>query len=141
MVPSVFMTLDNLPLTHNGKIARKELPEPNRTRPFMEQVYIAPSNAFEKKLAEIWEQVLCLDRVGLYDNFFALGGTSILAVQLIEAMKQKFSIDLPIVKLFQYTDINSLAEYLSHNQNDSPSYEKIQNRAQRRRSAFAKNKR
>ena len=107
----------------------------------MDQVYIAPSNALEKKMAETWEEILCLDRVGIYDNFFALGGTSILAVHLIAAMKKKLSIDLPIVKLFQYTDINSLAEYLSQNQNESPAYDEIKNRAQRRRSAFAKKKR
>lgn len=140
MVPAVFVVLKTLPLTHNGKIARKELPEPGRSRPMMEQAYIAPSSAIERSLSEVWAQVLSLDQVGLYDNFFDLGGTSILAVNLITVMKQKLSLEVSIVKLFQYTNISLLAKYLSQSQNDQPAYDKIQNRAQRRRAALSRKK-
>ena len=138
MVPSVFVTLKALPLTHNEKIDRKALPEPDRARPEMEQGYVAPSSALERTLSNTWCEVLGYDRVGIYDNFFDLGGTSILAARLIVLVQKALGVELPIVKLFQYPNISLLAEYLSEGQRDQPSFDTVQDRAQRRRAAFSR---
>ncbi|MCK4825968.1 non-ribosomal peptide synthetase, partial [bacterium] len=141
MVPAVFVTLKELPLTHNEKIDRGALPDPDRRRPEMEQAYVFPSTSSERTLTEIWCHVLGLDRVGVHDNFFDLGGTSILAVRVISLVQDAFGIELPIVKLFQYPNISLLSKYLTQSQSDQPSYEKAQDRAQRRRAAFSRQKR
>jgi acyl carrier protein len=104
----------------------------------MEQAYISPSTSLERILSGIWCQVLGLDRVGVQDNFFDLGGTSILAVKVVELAEQEIKIELPIVKLFQYPNISSLAKYLSQSQSDQLSYDKIHDRAQLRKSAFSR---
>jgi len=141
MIPAVFVTLDKLPLTHNEKIDRRALPEPDRERPEMEQAYIPPSNELETTLSKIWCQVLGLDLVGIHDNFFDLGGTSILAAKLIALVHQELAIELPIVKLFQYPNITLLAKHLSQPKSDQPTYEAVQDRAQRRRAALSRSKR
>jgi len=141
MVPAVFVTMKALPLTHNGKIDRRALPEPDRARPEMEQAYVSPSSGLERSLSETWGHVLDLDRVGIHDNFFDLGGTSILAVELIALMQQALGVELPIVKLFQYPNISLLAKHLSRRQSDQPSYGRMRDRAQLRRAAFSRQKR
>lgn len=138
MVPSIFVILKALPLTQNEKIDRRALPKPDHVRPEMEQAYISPSTSLERILSGIWCQVLGLDRVGVQDNFFDLGGTSILAVKVVELAEQEIKIELPIVKLFQYPNISSLAKYLSQSQSDQLSYDKIHDRAQLRESAFSR---
>ncbi len=88
MTPAAFVTLDALPLTENGKLDRRALPAPDVTRPELEEIYAAPSNAREEMLAEIWAKVLGLERVGIHDNFFELGGDSILSIQIIARANQ-----------------------------------------------------
>ncbi len=141
MVPAVFVTMESFPLTHNDKIDRGALPEPDGTRPEMEEVYVSPSTTSEKSLSDIWCRVLGLDRVGTNDNFFDLGGSSILAVRIIASIQEELGIEIPVVKLFQYPNISLMAKYLSQNQSDEPSYEDIQKRAQRRRDSFNRRKR
>lgn len=141
MVPPVFVMLKAMPLTHSKKIDRRALPEPDHVRPEMEQVYISPSTSLETTLTEIWRQVLGLDRVGIQDNFFDLGGTSILAAKVAVLVEQAIKSELPIVKLFQYPNISSLANYLSQSESDQPSYERIQDRARLRKAALSRQKR
>jgi acyl-coenzyme A synthetase/AMP-(fatty) acid ligase len=76
MVPSFFVQLEAIPLTVNGKIDRKALPEPD-VRGQIAQGYVEPRNEIEKRLVEIWKQVLGVNKVGIYDNFFELGGNSL----------------------------------------------------------------
>ena len=101
MVPSSFVFLDSLPLTANGKIDRKALPEPDQRRPELEEVYVAPRTPVEELLAEIWAEVLKLDKVGIDDNFFDLGGHSLLATQAISRICQALKVEIPLRALFE----------------------------------------
>ncbi|HET9714426.1 MAG TPA: amino acid adenylation domain-containing protein [Pyrinomonadaceae bacterium] len=89
MVPSIFMMLERLPLTSSGKIDRKALPAPDQSRPELAAKMVAPRNEVEQTLAEIWQSVLGLERVGIYDSFFELGGDSILSIQVVSRASQK----------------------------------------------------
>jgi len=107
----------------------------------MEQAYVSPSTALERNLTEMWRHVLDLNRVGVHDNFFDLGGTSILAVKIAALMQKTFDIEVPIVKLFQYPSISLLTNYLTQTQSHQPTYEMFEDRAQQRRAAFSRKKR
>lgn len=135
MMPSAFVMLESLPLTANGKVDRHKLPAPSRERPQLEQAYIAPQTDLERLLAGILSELLKIDRVGIDDNFFDLGGTSISILQVAVRLQYELGIELPTVKLFQYSTIGSLANYLHSNQNSQPSHDKLQNRAQRQQAA------
>ncbi|MEH1861362.1 MAG: non-ribosomal peptide synthetase [Nostoc sp.] len=135
MMPSTFLVLESLPLTANGKVDRHKLPAPSRERPQLEQAYLAPQTDLERLLAGILSELLKIDRVGIDDNFFNLGATSISILQVAARVKQELGIELHAVKLFQYSTIGSLAKYLHSNQNSQPSSDKLQNRAQRQQAA------
>ncbi|MEH2285638.1 MAG: non-ribosomal peptide synthetase [Nostoc sp.] len=135
MVPSAFVILESLPLTANGKVDRHKLPAPSRERPQLEQAYIAPQSDLERLVAGILSELLKIDRVGIDDNFFDLGATSISILQVAVRVQQQLNIELSAVKLFQYSTIGSLANYLHSNQNSQPSSDKLQNRAQRQQAA------
>jgi acyl carrier protein len=107
----------------------------------MEEAYIAPTTDLEKNLAEIWNKVLGLDKVGVNDNFFTIGGDSLLTVNVVSLVEQKLNLNIPVAKIFQYPTISSLVKHLSHDQKQQPSNEKIQDRSQRRKAALAKRKR
>jgi non-ribosomal peptide synthase protein (TIGR01720 family) len=89
MVPSIFMMLERLPLTPSGKINRKALPAPDQSRPELAAKMVPPRNEVEQTLAEIWQSVLGLEKVGIYDSFFELGGDSILSIQVVSRASQK----------------------------------------------------
>ncbi|BAY99677.1 amino acid adenylation domain-containing protein [Tolypothrix tenuis PCC 7101] len=135
MVPSAFVLLESMPLTANGKVDRHKLPAPSRERPQLEQAYIAPQTDLERQLAAILGDLLKIERVGIDDNFFDLGATSISILQVTARIQQELSIELPAVKLFQYSTIGALAKYLQLKQNSQPAYDKLQNRAQRQQAA------
>ncbi|TMB88156.1 MAG: amino acid adenylation domain-containing protein, partial [Chloroflexi bacterium] len=108
MVPAVFVVLDTLPLSPNGKVDRRALPAPSGERPTLTHTYLAPRSDVEGTLARIWAEVLRLDRVGIHDNFFALGGDSILALQVL-ARAQESGVQLTPRQLFQHQTIADLA--------------------------------
>ena len=89
MVPSIFMMLERLPLTPSGKINREALPAPDQSRPELAAKMVAPRNEVEQMLAEIWQSVLGLEKVGIHDSFFELGGDSILSIQVVSRASQK----------------------------------------------------
>jgi acyl carrier protein len=110
MVPSAFMFLESLPLTPNGKLDRKALPAPDQSRSDLDETFAAPQTSVEKILASIWSDVLKLDKVGIHDNFFHLGGHSLSATQVISRLRDTFTVDLPLRSLFEFPTIAALAE-------------------------------
>jgi len=141
MLPQVFVNLDALPLTHSGKIDRNALPDLGRQRPEMQSPYIPPANEHERTLCDIWEQVLGLDMVGTRDGFFDLGGTSILSIRLVDRIRQTMGVDLPVVKIFQYPNVSSLAAYIQGMMSSTRTYAGLEERAARRRAAIASRRR
>ena len=113
MVPNAFMTLPALPLTPNGKIDRKALPVPAAPAPRTAAVSDALMTPVQRRVADIWQEVLRIDRVGLHDNFFDMGGHSLLLVKLHAALNRAFNGDLTIVELFQRTTVAAQADRLA----------------------------
>jgi amino acid adenylation domain-containing protein len=110
MVPNAFMLLDTLPLTPNGKIDRHSLPVPDFTRPYLQENLVAPSTHIEKVLAQIWSEVLGVERVGIYDKFLELGGHSLLAIQIVSRLRDILKVELPVDSLFGSPTIAELQE-------------------------------
>jgi amino acid adenylation domain-containing protein len=110
MVPAVFVPLDALPLMPNGKIDRKALRAPDRSRPELDRAFLAPRTPTEELLAEIWTELLDIERVGVDDNFFDLGGHSLLATQLMSRVRETFQVEIPLRRLFEVPTVAGLAE-------------------------------
>ncbi|HET6515899.1 MAG TPA: non-ribosomal peptide synthetase [Thermodesulfovibrionales bacterium] len=112
MVPSAFVVVESLPLTPNGKIDRRTLPAPDSERPSLEESYVAPCSQVEEVLAGIWRGVLGLKQVGVHDNFFDLGGDSLLATQVISRIRFALESDVPLRCFFESPTIAGLATAL-----------------------------
>ncbi len=109
MVPSIFMMLEEMPLTPSGKIDRRRLPEPEVDREDLGTTYVAPRTDVERILVEIWEELLPVERVGVRDNFFELGGDSILSIQVIARANQR-GVRLSPRHIFEAPTIEELAQ-------------------------------
>jgi acyl carrier protein len=119
MVPALWVTLENLPLTPNGKIDRKALPEPD-TSALMSDQYVQPQTKTELSLANIWKELLNLEKVGIHDNFFKLGGHSLLARRMASHIERSLSVSVPIQVLFQFNTIAELGKYVELQTNKHP---------------------
>lgn len=119
MMPSAFVVLDELPLTPNGKLDRRSLPEPTPERPTLAQEFIPPHNAVETKLAQLWSKVLHVYPIGIKDDFFELGGNSLLAIQLLFRVRQTFNVDLPLRILLEAPTIANIAQAIERFSNSS----------------------
>jgi amino acid adenylation domain-containing protein len=108
MVPNVFVILESLPLTNNGKINRRALPKPDLSS--RQHQYIAPRTPTEEMLVQIWAQVLKVEKVGINDNFFELGGHSLLATQLISKIRKVLQVELPLKEVFSAATVAQLAD-------------------------------
>lgn len=133
MMPAAFVLLPRLPLTPSGKTDRRALPKPGRERPELATPYTAPRTETEKKLARVWRDVLELDRVGIDDNFFDLGGDSLLALKMASCLHRAHRIGLPVVKLFEYASVARLGHFLDHRQDTAGFIDEINERATRQR--------
>ncbi len=111
MIPAIFIPLEKLPLTPSGKIDRKALPLPDQARPD-DQPYVAPRTDTEITMTAIWAEVLRLEKVGIYDNFFTLGGHSLIGTQLMSRIRDAFQVELPLRLLFETPDVASLVEHV-----------------------------
>jgi natural product biosynthesis luciferase-like monooxygenase protein len=113
MVPTSYVVLDTMPLTPNAKIDRKALPVPDNSNEVATAgPHVEPSSQLEGKIAEVWKQVLKLERVGVNDNFFDLGGHSVLVVQVLNTLRAQGH-SLAMTDLFQYPTISALAAHIS----------------------------
>ncbi|MBN3938515.1 amino acid adenylation domain-containing protein [Nostoc sp. NMS9] len=110
MVPTIFMALEAMPLTPNGKVDRKALPQPDASRPELEANYVAPRTPIEQQIADIWAQVLNVKQVGINDNFFELGGYSLLGIQVVSRVRQALQAEILMSNLFELPTVADLAE-------------------------------
>jgi amino acid adenylation domain-containing protein len=109
MVPSAFVMLESLPLTANGKVDRKALPDPEWFLTQRQGDYVAPRSATQKGVAEIWCELLGVEQLGLWDDFFDLGGHSLLAVQVMSRIRERFGVELGIGQIFESPTLEELA--------------------------------
>ncbi|NEP80671.1 MAG: amino acid adenylation domain-containing protein [Okeania sp. SIO3B3] len=112
MMPSAFVVLDQLPLTPSEKVDRRALPAPDKSRPVLDVELVAPRTPTEEILAGIWGEVLSINEVGVFDNFFMLGGDSIGATQLISRVRDTFQIELSLHRLFESPTVAEFGELI-----------------------------
>jgi natural product biosynthesis luciferase-like monooxygenase protein len=132
MVPSAFVVLDAVPLTPNGKVDRRALPEPDRGRIETATPYVAPASDVEAVIAETWQGLLNLDRVGAHDNFFDIGANSLLMVQAHTLLRDKLQRPLSLVDLFRFPTVSALAAALHQGTGGTAALADSQLRAQAR---------
>ncbi len=122
MIPAYFVQMEEMPLTPNGKLDRKALPEPNLEA--MTNEYEAPRNEVEEALARVWSEVLKVGKVGINDNFFDLGGHSLKATILAGRIRKELNVDVPLKEIFSLGNIKGLSEYIFTN--SKKQYEEIE---------------
>ena len=112
MIPAYFVHLDRIPLNPNGKVDKQALPDPKVSRIDLKQQFLEPRDEMEEKLAEIWKTVLDIDTVGVLDNFFEMGGQSILAIRMMSKIQKEFGYELAPSALFQNATIAEMSRFL-----------------------------
>jgi amino acid adenylation domain-containing protein len=140
MVPSLFVVIDALPLTPNGKVDRGALPIPAQVRPDLAAAFVKPRNELERTIAAIWQEVLGVDKVGVHDNFFDLGGHSLMVTRVHRQLQQTFKQNLSMVEMFKYPTISALAEFLSRETETQPVFQDNVDRAGRQKQAIRRQK-
>jgi acyl carrier protein len=140
MVPSAFVTLDTLPLTPNGKVDRKALPNPESVRSELATAYVGPRTEMEQTIATVWQEVLGVEKLGMHDNFFDLGGHSLLMVQVHKKLQEIFKRDFLMTEMFKYPSISSLVEYLSSKPGEKTPHQQSQKRLEMRKKSMDRRK-
>jgi amino acid adenylation domain-containing protein/thioester reductase-like protein len=120
MIPATFTLLERFPLTPNGKIDRRALPEPEMERPELSETFVTPQIPAEKTMADIWSSLLHVEPIGIHDNFFELGGHSLLAVQLVSKIEALFQVKLPLWRLFAAPTIAGLVYAIQQEHRQGP---------------------
>ena len=141
MIPSSFVELEKLPMTSNGKVDRKGLPAVEGVRRQLDSEYIQPKGEIEQLIAGIWQAALNVDKVGREDNFFDLGGHSLLLAQVHERLCQTLNKKLPLIKMLEHPTVSSLASFLSQEQADSLSIQQSHERAGKLREGLGRQRR
>jgi amino acid adenylation domain-containing protein len=141
MIPATFITVSELPTLPNGKLDRSRLSALGGLRPNSESVFIAPRTTLEREISKIWSSVLQVEKIGINDNFFDLGGASLTLIQVSSKLKEVLSVSVPLIELFEYPTIGELAHHLSRQDNGQPSLQHIQDRASKQREAYRKQRR
>jgi len=142
MIPGIFIELESMPLNPNGKVDINALPVPTPDRPELDVAYKVPKTATEKFIARVWLEFLHLEKVGINDNFFDLGGHSLLLTQVHSRLSEMYQNkkELTIVDLFRYPTIYSLAGYIDDSEKTQQPDEilrEIRDRAAKKRQAFS----
>jgi amino acid adenylation domain-containing protein/FkbM family methyltransferase len=112
MLPSYFIPLEEFPVTATGKVDRKKLPLPEGMRPTLNTSYVAPETETAREIATIWQEILNLEKVGIHDNFFDLGGNSLDIVRLNNRLQEVMKREIPVVSLFEYPTIHTFSTHL-----------------------------
>jgi acyl carrier protein len=110
MVPSTYVVLEQMPLSRNGKIDRNALPAPGEHNRIGEAVaYVEPQTELEQEIAEVWKELLGVERVGLYDDFFDLGGHSLLVAQFLSRLRDRLQVEVPLKTFFESSTVAATA--------------------------------
>jgi len=125
MVPSRFVVLDALPLTPTGKVNRRDLPDPGKSRPELDIPFVAPRTPVEQELSQIWAKVLSLEQVGIHDSFIDLGGHSLAATQVVSQVIKTFQVELPLRSLFDAPTVAEMAVVIVQNQANKAAQEEL----------------
>jgi acyl carrier protein len=133
MIPAAFVFLPELPLTSNGKVDKRALPAPDAARPELAEAYISPRTEAERIVASVWQEVLKIKEVGMHDNFFDLGGNSLLAIQVHDKLKGQLGRDFPMVEIFKQPTVSALAKYVGREEGGDSSFQTIYARAEKQR--------
>jgi len=140
MVPSSFVFLNHFPLTPNGKVDSLALPVPDALNLHLETTYVAPQTELEQIIATVWQQVLHLEKVGVEDSFFDIGGHSLLMAQAQSKLREVVDREVSIIELFKYPTIRSLAKYLSDEPEEKSSFGQSQDRVKKQKDAINRQK-
>jgi SagB-type dehydrogenase family enzyme len=136
--PSAYVVLESLPLTPNGKVDRTRLPAPDAVPAPAPQADAPPRNDIERTLMAIAREILQIEQVGIHQNFFDLGGTSIHMVRILNRVRSEFGRDVPITEIFRHPSISSLAGYLSEQEGGGPALDQSDQRASQRKASRAR---
>ncbi|HKG80697.1 MAG TPA: amino acid adenylation domain-containing protein, partial [Pyrinomonadaceae bacterium] len=136
MLPSAFVMLEALPVTPKGKLNRRAVPAPEASLPAPAASYLAPTTELERRIAEIWRDVLGVDRIGMHDNFFELGGHSLALVLMNVRLNETLGREVAITELFRHPTITLLAAYISQDQHKNLIDTSNRRRAAERREAL-----
>ena len=140
MMPSSFVFLNHFPLTPNGKVDPLALPVPDALKPQLQITYVAPQTELEQIIATVWQQVLHLEKVGVEDNFFALGGHSLLMIQVQNKLREVVDREVSMMEMFKYPTISSMAKYLSEEPKEKSSLGQSQDRVKKQKDAINRQK-
>jgi acyl carrier protein len=137
MVPALFVAMDSLPLSSNGKVDRAALPvllseTPTSTEP--------PKTTLEQNIADLWKRILQTKRIGLDDNFFDLGGDSLLLVAVHSNLQKMLHVEIPVTDFFEFTTVRTLARHLEERKPAGCSLGEPRERAQKQRDAFTRSR-
>ena len=112
MLPAAFVRLNDIPLRPNGKLDRQSLPVPKAVDRIQSTNYVAPRTVLQELLVEVWQEVLTIERIGIHDHFFDIGGHSLLAAQVIARLRQMLELDIPLRSIFEHPTIAQLASVI-----------------------------
>ncbi|MCP3987172.1 MAG: LLM class flavin-dependent oxidoreductase [bacterium] len=141
MIPSAFYYLDQLPLTPNAKIDRKALPAPDTLLSYAKAEYVEPGSDLERTIVTVWKDVLKLDQVGSRDNFFDLGGHSLLVVQAHRALREKIEQPISLTDLYRFPTVEALAAHLQSDGEGDSAADAGLDRAEKRKAARSRRRR
>jgi polyketide synthase PksJ len=136
MVVRRYVKMERMPMQPNGKIDRKALPEPEDIRKKMKEEYVGPRSELEESITEVWKEVLQLDKVGINDNFFDLGGHSISLIELQHKLQEALQKEIIITDLLKYPSVNLFAKYLIGQSGDAKEASQSEQRAAIRRESM-----